>query len=81
VFACRGPTRPNPIALTTVEMLGIDHAEGVVEVVNIEAFDGTPVLDLKPYIPVSDRVKDVRVAEWAADWPQWLPEEGLGPAD
>ena len=81
VFACRGPTRPNPIALTTVKMLGIDHAEGVVEVVNIEAFDGTPVLDLKPYIPVSDRVKDVRVAEWAADWPQWLPEEGLGPED
>jgi len=81
VFACRGPTRPNPIALTTVEMLGIDHAKGVIEVVNIEAFDGTPVLDLKPYIPSSDRVKDVQVAEWAADWPEWLPEEGLGPED
>jgi hypothetical protein len=34
VFACRGPTRPNPIALTTVKMLGIDHAEGVVDIVN-----------------------------------------------
>ena len=81
VFACRSPVRPNPIALTTVEMLGVDHADGIVEIVNIDAFDGTPVLDLKPYIPVSDRVKDVRVAEWAVDWPEWLPEEGLGPED
>lgn len=81
MFACRGPTRPNPIALTTARMLGIDHAEGIVDIVNIEAFDGTPVLDLKPYIPGSDRVKDVQVAEWAIDWPEWLPEEGLGPED
>jgi len=81
VFACRSPVRPNPIALTTAEMLNVDHAEGIVEIVNIEAFDGTPVLDLKPYIPVSDRVKEVRVAEWAVDWPEWLPEEGSGPGD
>jgi tRNA-Thr(GGU) m(6)t(6)A37 methyltransferase TsaA len=81
VFACRSPVRPNPVALTTAEMLNVDHAGGVVEIVNIEAFDGTPVLDLKPYIPSSDRVKDVRVAEWAVDWPEWLPEEGLGPED
>ena len=78
VFACRSPVRPNPIALTTAEIVGVDHGAGVVEIVNIEAFDGTPVLDLKPYIPSCDRVKDVRVAEWAADWPQWLPEEGQG---
>jgi tRNA-Thr(GGU) m(6)t(6)A37 methyltransferase TsaA len=81
MFACRGPARPNPIALTTAEMLGVDHAAGVVEIVNIEAFDGTPVLDLKPYIPSCDRVRDVRVAEWAVDWPEWLPEEGQGPED
>ena len=78
MFACRGPARPNPIALTTAQMLGVDHAEGVVEIVNIEAFDGTPILDLKPYIPSCDRVRDVRVAEWAADWPEWLPDEGQG---
>jgi tRNA-Thr(GGU) m(6)t(6)A37 methyltransferase TsaA len=81
VFACRSPVRPNPIALTTAEMQGVDHAKGIVEIVNIDAFDGTPVLDLKPYIPISDRVRDVRVAEWANDWPEWLPEEGLGPDD
>ena len=81
VFACRSPVRPNPIALTTAEMLKVDHAGGIVEIVNIEAFDGTPVLDLKPYIPSADRVKEVRVAGWADDWPEWLPEEGLGPED
>lgn len=77
VFACRSPVRPNPIALTTAEVRSIDHERGVVEIVNIDAFDGTPVLDLKPYIPSCDRVKDVRVAEWAVEWPQWLPAEGV----
>jgi tRNA-Thr(GGU) m(6)t(6)A37 methyltransferase TsaA len=78
MFACRSPVRPNPIALTTAEILNVDPEKGVVEIVNIDAFDGTPVIDLKPYIPVTDRVKEVRVPEWAADWPQWLPEEGQG---
>jgi tRNA-Thr(GGU) m(6)t(6)A37 methyltransferase TsaA len=78
MFACRSPVRPNPIALTTAEILNVDSEKGVVEIVNIDAFDGTPVIDLKPYIPVCDRVERVRVGEWAADWPQWLPEEGQG---
>jgi len=81
VFACRSPVRPNPIGLTTAKILSVDHDEGLVEIANIDAFDDTPVLDLKPYFPSCDRVKDVRVAEWAADWPEWLPEEGLGPED
>ena len=78
MFACRSPVRPNPIALTTAEILSIDPEAGVIEIVNIDAFDGTPVIDLKPYIPVCDRVESVRVGEWAADWPKWLPEEGQG---
>jgi tRNA-Thr(GGU) m(6)t(6)A37 methyltransferase TsaA len=78
MFACRSPVRPNPIALTTAEILDVDLEKGRIEIVNIDAFDGTPVIDLKPYIPVTDRVKDVRVPEWAADWPQWLPEDGQG---
>jgi tRNA (adenine37-N6)-methyltransferase len=78
VFACRSPVRPNPIALTTAEILNVDSEMGIVEIVNIDAFDGTPVIDLKPYIPVCDRVENVRVGDWTADWPQWLPEEGQG---
>jgi tRNA (Thr-GGU) A37 N-methylase len=78
VFACRSPVRPNPIGLTTAKILGINRDKGEVEIANIDAFDGTPVLDLKAYIPVCDRVENVRVPEWASDWPEWLPEEGLG---
>jgi tRNA-Thr(GGU) m(6)t(6)A37 methyltransferase TsaA len=78
VFACRSPVRPNPIGLTTAEILHIDHDAGRVDIANIDAFDGTPILDLKAYFPVSDRVQHVRVPHWASDWPQWLPEEGLG---
>jgi tRNA-Thr(GGU) m(6)t(6)A37 methyltransferase TsaA len=79
VFSCRSPVRSNPIALTTARMLGVDHDKGEVDLVNIDAFDGTPVLDLKAYIPVCDRVEDVGVPNWASSWPEWLPEEGLGP--
>lgn len=78
VFACRSPVRPNPIGLTTAKIVHIDHDAGEVEVANIDAFDGTPILDLKAYIPSCDRVQNVRVPDWASDWPSWLPEEGLG---
>jgi tRNA-Thr(GGU) m(6)t(6)A37 methyltransferase TsaA len=78
IFACRSPVRPNPIGLTIAEILSVDHGTGEIEIVNMDAFDGTPVIDLKPYIPVTDRVKDVRVPEWIADWPEWMPEEGHG---
>jgi tRNA-Thr(GGU) m(6)t(6)A37 methyltransferase TsaA len=77
MFACRSPVRPNPIGLTTAKLLGIDHDVGVVEIENIDAFDGTPVLDLKPYIPICDRVQSVQVPEWASEWPEWMPEDGL----
>ncbi len=78
MFACRSPVRPNPIGLTTAEVLKVDHEKGEVDIVNIDAFDGTPVLDLKAYFPSCDRVREVQVPGWAAEWPQWLPEEGLG---
>lgn len=47
VFACRSPVRPNPISLTLVKLLAIE--ENVLTVLGLEAFDGTPVLDIKPY--------------------------------
>ncbi len=78
VFACRAPMRPNPIGLTTAKILRVDQNEGLVEIANIDAYDGTPILDLKAYMPSCDRVQTVRVADWASSWPQWLPEEGLG---
>ena len=51
-FALRSPVRPNPIALATVLITGIDGA--VVEIDAIDAFDGTPLLDIKPWIETVD---------------------------
>ena len=77
IFATRSPFRPNPIALTVCEILNIDEDKGTIEVGNIDANNGSPILDLKPYIPVCDRVQDVRVADWVPeDWREWwVPDE------
>jgi tRNA-Thr(GGU) m(6)t(6)A37 methyltransferase TsaA len=48
VFATRSPRRPNPLALTVVELLGRDGAR--LRVRGVDMLDGTPVLDLKPYL-------------------------------
>lgn len=77
VFASRSPVRPNPVALTTVKVLGVDHKKGLVEIAKIDAADDTPVVDIKPYIPVCDRVQSPDTAPWCAEWPDWMPEDGL----
>lgn len=74
MFACRSPARPNPISISTSAVLNVDEENGIVVLPWIDAFDGTPVIDLKPYIPVSDRIRDFRVAEWAQDWPEWAED-------
>lgn len=63
VFAQRTKYRPNPIGVTAVELVGIrDH---VVSVRGLDALEGTPVLDMKPYIDAFDR-KDVTMPSWVA---------------
>lgn len=76
VFACRSEYRPNPIALTTTAILEVNQEKGYVLVPWLDAVDGTPVLDLKPYLPSSERIRDVRVAPWMADWPVWMEDAG-----
>jgi tRNA-Thr(GGU) m(6)t(6)A37 methyltransferase TsaA len=78
VFATRAPYRPNPIAMTTCRLEGVNEEAGVVEIAEIDAFDGTPVVDLKAYYPVCDRVQQARIPEWLSDWPEWMPDEGIG---
>jgi tRNA-Thr(GGU) m(6)t(6)A37 methyltransferase TsaA len=63
VFACRAPVRPNLIALSLCKIISVK--ENVVEVEKIDAFEGTPVLDLKPYAPGQDSASDVKVPKWA----------------
>jgi tRNA-Thr(GGU) m(6)t(6)A37 methyltransferase TsaA len=78
LFATRAPYRPNPISLTTCKLLGMDEAGGVLQVADIDALDGTPIIDLKAYFPVCDRVQSAIIPEWLEGWPEWMPEEGLG---
>ncbi|MHA2252285.1 MAG: tRNA (N6-threonylcarbamoyladenosine(37)-N6)-methyltransferase TrmO [Candidatus Kariarchaeaceae archaeon] len=78
VFATRSEYRPNPIALTTARIVEVDYDQGIVKVANFDAFDNSPILDLKAYFPVCDRVEDATIPKWLVDWPEWLPEEGLG---
>lgn len=74
IFATRSPVRPNPISLTAAQLLSIDAAAGLVRIAYIDADDGSPVIDLKPYVPATDRVRDAKYPEWAASWPQWYED-------
>ena len=54
VFALRSPVRPNPIALSVVRALSVDIGTRHVEIDAIDCLDGTPLLDIKPYLPSVD---------------------------
>lgn len=63
VFATRSPFRPNPIGLSCVKLTGIKkHPEKgmVIEVEGADLMDGTPIFDIKPYLPYADCVPDAR---------------------
>ena len=74
VFATRSPARPNPIAVSVCRLLAVDRKAGAVELVWIDADDGTSVIDLKGYIPGADRVRTPRVPDWLSAQPQWAGE-------
>lgn len=79
VFASRSPVRPNPIGLTVAPISNVDHESGRITIRNIDAENDSPILDIKAYFPICDRVKEFRVPPWTAQWPEWVPEEGLTP--
>lgn len=55
VFATRSPDRPNPVAFSVVDLLG--RQGNVLQVRGLDALDGTPVVDIKPYVPDLDCMK------------------------
>ena len=90
VFATRSPYRPNPIGLSSVRLVGIEHSESEGEVLLVEGadlLDGTPIYDIKPYLAFTDSHPDAvcgfadEVKEYAisVDFPSELlaaiPEE------
>ena len=52
VFACRTPHRPNPIGLSVVKLDSVDAARRTLHVSGIDFVDGTPILDIKPFLPL-----------------------------
>lgn len=64
-FATRAPSRPNPIGQATVELL--ERRGNVLRVRGLDAINGTPVIDLKPYIPGYDSAADAKA-------PRWMPQ-------
>ena len=52
VFAMRGPTRPNPIGISVVRLVGIEG--NILHIQDVDIVDGTPLLDIKPFVPEFD---------------------------
>lgn len=55
VFSTRAPLRPNPIGISIVELISIDRSENIIKVRGVDMLDFTPLLDIKPYVPLFDQ--------------------------
>jgi tRNA-Thr(GGU) m(6)t(6)A37 methyltransferase TsaA len=73
VFCTDSPHRPNPIALTIVELVEVEGR--FLRVGGLDLFDGTPILDLKPYTP-SRRIEEIRLPAWYQKALEKLKEKG-----
>ena len=72
ILATRSPVRPNSIGVTTVKLL---HRSGnTLTVEGLDAYDGTPVLDIKPYLMLGDLVPEATVADWTQQLWRMLDE-------
>ena len=63
IFATRAPARPNPLAISVLRILRVEP--GRVLVADLDLLDGTPILDIKPYVPEFDARLDVRIGWYA----------------
>ena len=64
IFATRMPVRPNSVGMSVVELLNFSTDTGQIVVKGLDALGGTPVLDIKPYIPNFDSYSDACVPDW-----------------
>jgi tRNA-Thr(GGU) m(6)t(6)A37 methyltransferase TsaA len=62
VFASRSPYRPNPLCIKVAKLLSVDR--NILQVRNLDALDGTPVVDIKPFIPTNDAPINAHVPDW-----------------
>lgn len=79
VFASRAPNRPNGLGLSLVRLLGVEP--GALRVAGVDMTDGTPVYDIKPYIPWCEALPDAR-ADWVREAPFARDEDAVAiPSD
>ncbi len=71
VFATRAPGRPNPIGLSIVELEKIE--DNILYINGIDIIDGTPLLDIKPYVTPFDERKNIKIG-WLSDKAHQLPD-------
>jgi tRNA (Thr-GGU) A37 N-methylase len=71
IFAIRGSSRPNPIGISTVRLKAIKDSQLFIQ--DVDIVDGTPLLDIKPYVPAFDDRQDTRIG-WLKDQIHQLPE-------
>lgn len=76
VFATRSPIRPNPVCETIVRVASVDPEEGIIRTYYVDAFPGTAVIDIKPYLPCTDASREVGVPAWCRHWPSSMEESG-----
>lgn len=67
VFACRSPSRPNPIGLCVTRLLKVE--ECTVTVKGLDALEGSPIIDIKPYLPRADLIPKARAPPWTEEGP------------
>jgi tRNA (adenine37-N6)-methyltransferase len=73
VFASRTPERPNPVMFSAIKLEAVDAEKGILTTRFIDADEGTPVLDIKPYFPM-ERIRDCNTPIWFGHWPKWAED-------
>lgn len=68
VFASRSPSRLNPIGICVVKLISIE--DYIITVSGLDAFEGSPIVDIKPYIPRADSVPNATTPQWARTGPK-----------
>jgi len=64
IFATRSPARPNPVGLSVVKLVSVKG--NILSIQGLDILDGTPLLDIKPFVPMFEDTKDVRTGWFAA---------------
>ncbi|MGC8816506.1 MAG: tRNA (N6-threonylcarbamoyladenosine(37)-N6)-methyltransferase TrmO [Candidatus Hadarchaeum sp.] len=67
VFASRSPTRPNPIGMCVVELIKVEDCR--LRVKGMDAAEGSPIVDIKPYLPRADSIPGAKAPDWMAHGP------------